>query len=154
MIPRAAATAPLRGSLLGLALLVAACGNGGGAATDIPPVPSSHDPKGADLVEGAVVAATETSGGIRLNKIVHVDDFPAPLDYEFHMIAYDPKARTWEEASRMWKNKDRQLSIIVPHFSVRRMDFMVRDYRVLYVEKVTPEELAPYEASKRTYADP
>lgn len=139
--------------VLALSALVAACGkgDGSGAASDIPPIPASHHPKGEDLVEGAVVAATETSGGIRLNKIVHVDDFPAPLDYEFHMIAYEPKAKTWEEAARMWKNKE--VKVIVSHFSVRRADFMVRDYRVLYGEKVTPEERAPYESSKRTYPD-
>lgn len=136
--------------LLATLVLAAACGKGeGSAASDIPPIPATHHPKGEDLVEGAVVAATETSGGIRLNKIVHVDDFPLPLDYEFHMIAYDPKAQTWEEAARMWKNKE--VKVIIPHFTVRRMDFMVRDYRVLGVEKLTPEELAPYEASKRTY---
>jgi hypothetical protein len=135
--------------LLSLALLACACGKGEGSASDIPPIPASHDPKGLDLVQGAVIAATETSGGIRLNKIVYVDDFPLPLDYEFHMIAYDPKAQTWEEAARMWKNKE--VKVIIPHFSVRRTDFLVRDYRVLYNEKVTPEEKAPYEASKRTY---
>lgn len=141
--------------LLALTVAVAAgCGKGdGGAATsDIPPIPASHHPKGEDLVEGAVVAATETSGGIRLNKIVHVDDFPPPLDYEFHMIAYEPKAQTWEESARMWKGKEAK--VIIPHFTVRRMDFMVRDYRVLFVEKITPEERAPYEASKRTYPSP
>jgi hypothetical protein len=138
--------------LLALAACAAACGKGENSASDIPPIPASHDPKGADLIEGAVIAATESSGGVRLNKIVHVDDFPAPLDYEFHMIAYDPKAQTWEEAARLWKSPD--LKIIIPHFTVRRGEFLKRDYRVLYQEKVTAEERAPYERSKRTYADP
>jgi hypothetical protein len=127
-----------------LSLLATGCKGG----DDLPPIPASHDPKGDDLVEGAVVAATETSGGIRLNKILHVDDFPLPLDYEFHMVAYDPKGATWEEAQRLWKNK--QVKPIVKHFIVRKAAFMERDYRVLFKEKPTPEELAPYEASKAT----
>jgi len=134
-----------RALLLFLAVLVHGC-KGDGGSSDLPAIPASHDPKGADLVEGAVVAATEASGGVRLNKIVFVDDFPLPLDYEFHMIAYDPKAQTWDEASRLWK--DKKVNVIVPHFVVRRTDFMVRDYRVLYNEKVTAEEKAPYEAAR------
>lgn len=153
-------TAPL---VIAAALSLAACGNKGDAGADIPPVPASHDPKGADLVQGAVVAATETNGGIRLNKIVHVDDFPLPLDYEFHMIAYEPKVQTWEEASHLWKDKkakvfdsaaqvtkETDLKVVVPHFIVRRDAFMTRDYRVLYVEKVTPEESAAYEHAKNS----
>lgn len=132
--------------ILALAVLANGCNDGKGATTDIPAIPTSHDPKGEDLVQGAVIAATETSGGIRLNKIVYVDDLPAPLDYELHMIAYDPKAQSWDEASHMWK--DKKVSVIVPHFIVRRPDFLVRDYRVLYNEKVTPEEKAPFEASR------
>ena len=44
---------------LAIAALAAAC-----EAT--PPVPAASDPDGKDLVEGAVVAATESSGGVRL----------------------------------------------------------------------------------------
>jgi hypothetical protein len=142
----------VRALLLALSVLACACGKGEGGASDIPPIPSSHHPKGEDLVAGAVVAAAEASGGIRLNKIVHVDDFPAPLDYEFHMIAYDPKAQSWEEAARMWKSKE--LKVIIEHFSVQRANFLVRDYRVLHVEKVTAEERKAYESSKRTFPGP
>jgi hypothetical protein len=141
-----------RRALVLLAVIALANGCKGDGASDIPPVPTSHDPKGEDLVQGAVVAATETSGGIRLNKIVYVDDYPLPLDYEFHMIAYDPKGQTWEETSRMWKEK--KVNVIVPHFVVRRVDFMVRDYRVLYVEKVTPEERAAYDHAKNSRSLP
>jgi hypothetical protein len=137
----------MRQHALFLVLAIVACGcKGEGSSSDLPAIPASHDPKGADLVDGAVLAATETAGGIRLLKIVHVDDYPLPLDYEFHMIAYDPKAQTWEEAARMWK--DKSVKVIVPHFSVRRVDFMVRDYRVLFNEKITPEEKAPYDAAR------
>jgi hypothetical protein len=132
--------------------LVALLGPASGCGDDLPPIPASHDPKGEDLVVGAVVAATETSGGIRLNKIIFVDDYPPPLDYEFHMIAYEPKAQTWEEAQRMWKNK--QVEIIVKHFTVRRIDFMVRDYRVLFKEPVTPQEKAYYDEAKPRYPVP
>ena len=131
-----------------LLALLAACSSG----DDLPPIPTSHDPKGADITVGAVLAATESSGGVRLNKVIFVDDYPPPLDYEFHMTAYDPKASTWEEAARMWKKK--QVSVIVPHFTVRRTDFLTRDYRVLFKEDITPEEKARYEASKTRYPVP
>ena len=105
-----------------------------------------------DLVEGAVIAAVETNGygpgTTRLLKIVHVDDFPAPLDYEFHMIAYEPKGNTWEECARLWK--DKQVKVIQDHFIVRKVDFMTRDYRVITKEPITPEERAPYEKSRQT----
>ncbi|MBK8252178.1 MAG: hypothetical protein IPK82_05860 [Polyangiaceae bacterium] len=132
-----------------LALTFALGCSSGDASSGLPPIPSSHDPKGADLEAGVVIAATEASGGVRLNKILHVDDFPPPLDYEFHMMAFDPKANSWEEAANMWKNK--QVNVIIKHFTVRRSDFLTRDYRVLFKEPLTAEEKQIYEASKRTY---
>jgi hypothetical protein len=136
-------------TVLVLAALASACGD---ASSDIPPIPASHHPKGEDITVGTVLAATENSGGVRLNKVIFVDDYPPPLDYEFHMVAYDPKAQTWEEAARMWKKK--QVSVIIQHFTVRRTDFLTRDYRVLFKEDVTPEEKAVYEASKNRYPIP
>lgn len=135
--------------LVVLTALVTSCGDG---SSDIPPIPTSHHPKGEDLTVGTVLAATETSGGVRLNKIIFVDDYPPPLDYEFHMIAYDPKGQTWEEVARLWKEK--KVNVIVQHFTVRRIDFLTRDYRVLFKEPVTPEEKAVYEASKNRYPVP
>lgn len=133
--------------LAALTGLTTACkSDGSGSGAGAAPVPSAHDPNGEDLVQGAVLAATETNGGMRLNKIVYVDDLPAPLGYEFHMIAYDPKGQSWDEAARMWREK--KVSVIVPHFVVRKVDFMVRDYRVLAVEPVTAEEKAAFEASR------
>lgn len=136
----------VRALFLVLSALALGCSDG---RSDLPPIPASHHPEGEDIVVGAVLAATETSGGVRLLKVVFVDDYPKPLDYEFHMVAFDPKANTWEEAARMWK--DRQVNVIIPHFTVRRIDFLVRDYRVLFKEPVTPEEQAAYEASKPKY---
>ncbi len=134
--------------LLGLHLFVFGCSSG----SDIPPIPTSHHPKGEDIVEGVVLAATETSGGSRLYKVVHVDDYPPPIDYEFHMIAYEPKAQTWEEAARMWK--DKKVTVAKKHISVRRVNFLTRDYRILFTEPVTPEERKPYEESKIKYPVP
>lgn len=113
-----------------------------------PLVPASADPKGKDLVKGAVVAAAESSGGIRLYKIVHVDDYPPPIGYELHMIAYDPKAPTFEEAAKLWKKKD-GLKVALDHVHVQITPFLQRDRRVLLVEPVTDEEMKPYLRSKR-----
>jgi len=113
-----------------------------------PPVPASSDPQGKDLVKGAVVAAAESSGGIRLYKIVHVDDYPPPIGTELHMIAYDPKVDTFQDAALLWKRKQ-GLKIIVDHVHVQISPFLTRDHRVLLQEPVTDEELAPYKKSKR-----
>src|SRR5690348_8182076 len=69
------------------------------------PVPSASDPDGKDLVKGAVVAAAESSGGYRLYKIIHVDELPEPAGPEYHMIAYDPKTPTLQDAANLWKYK-------------------------------------------------
>lgn len=112
------------------------------ACKSTPTVPASSDPDGKDLVEGAVVAATETSGGVRLYKIVHVDDLPEPLGYEYHMIAYDPKATSFETAAQLWGSPEKQVALA--HIEVRKIHFMPREHRVLKVESVSPAELAPY----------
>lgn len=138
-----------------LVLFASGCDGGKGSGAQpaaLPPIPTAHDANGADLVEGAVIAAVETNGvgagTTRLLKIVHVDDFPLPLDYEFHMIAYEPKGNTWEECARLWR--DKKVKIIQDHFIVRKVDFMTRDYRVIAVEPVTPEEKAPYDKARNT----
>lgn len=126
-----------------LLLLLALAGSLCTASCDKPaPVPDSSDPQGKDLVEGAVVAATETAGGIRLYKIIHVDDYPDPIGYEYHMIAYEPKAATFQEAADLWRK--RELKVVLPWMTVSHVGFIKRDHRVLTVEKVTDAEIEPY----------
>ncbi len=121
---------------------------GVGCNSEGPPVPVASDPQGNDLVAGAVVAAAESSGGIRLYKIVHVDDYPDPIGYELHMIAFDPKVQTFQEASGMRANRKEQMKVALDHLSVQKHLFIKRDHRVIANEPVTPEELAPYQKSK------
>jgi hypothetical protein len=113
------------------------------------PVPSSSDPEGKDLVKGAVVAAAESSGGIRLYKIVHVDDYPEPAGPEYHMIAYDPKTPTFQEAANLWKHRRGEVKVALDHIFVRMVNFIKRDHRVLFVEPVSDEEMAPYLKARR-----
>jgi hypothetical protein len=108
------------------------------------PVPASSDPQGKDLVKGAVVAAVESSGGVRLYKIIHVDDYPDPIGYHLHMIAYDPKPATFQEAANVWKYKRGTLNVALDWMNVAQAAFIKRDHRVLVVEPVTDAELAPY----------
>lgn len=108
------------------------------------PVPASSDPHGKDLVEGAVVAAVESSGGVRLYKIIHVDDFPDPIGYHLHMTAYDPKPSDFQEAANMWKHKRKSFTVAKDWMDVALVLFIKRDHRVLSVEPVTDEEKAPY----------
>lgn len=131
--------------LAGFAALIAAatgCRTEGDA-----PALTAPDPAGKDLVVGAVVAATEKSGGVRLYKIVHVDDYPDPIGHEYHMIAYDPKVPSFEEAPKAWKSGG--LRVIDDHVLVRFVDFRKRDRRVVAVEPVTDEERKPYLQSRR-----
>ncbi|MRG95959.1 hypothetical protein [Polyangium spumosum] len=113
------------------------------------PVPASSDPEGKDLVTGAVVAAAESSGGVRLYKIVHVDDYPEPAGPEYHMIVYEPKAPTFQDAANMWKYKRNEVTVKLDHIFVRLVNFGKRDHRVLFVEPVTDEEKAPYLKARR-----
>jgi hypothetical protein len=112
------------------------------------PVPTSSDPTGKDLVEGAVVAAVEASGGVRLYKIVHADDYPDPAGPEYHMIAYDPKVVSFQDAANLWKFKRGEVKVTLNHILVRMVNFIKRDHRVLTVEPVTDEEKAPYLKSR------
>lgn len=119
------------------------CGKGdAGSSITVPPVPATSDPEGKDLVEGAIVAAEEKVGGMRLYKIVHVDDFPDPIGWEYHLVAYDPKAPTFEEAAKIWAT--RSVKVAMPHLEVRQVHFLPRNHRVIAVEPVKDEERAAY----------
>jgi hypothetical protein len=108
------------------------------------PIPAA-DPKGKDLVAGAVVAATtsaETTPGIRVYKILHVDDYPDPIGFNLHLAAYDPKAPTFEDAREVRRRGG--MKMVNAHFEVRLADFLPRDHRVVAIEPLTEAELAPY----------
>jgi hypothetical protein len=112
------------------------------------PIPAP-DPDGKDIVAGAVVAAftlSEKEPGVRTYKVVHVDDYPQPVGYNYHLIAYDPKAPTFEDA-RDLRGRG-VLKVLMPHLEVRAADFLPRNHRVIGVEPVTPEERAPYERAR------
>ena len=126
-----------------MALCVGLSGTAVGCHRDAP-VPSSSDPTGKDLVEGAVVAAMESGGGVRLYKIVHADDYPDPAGPEYHMIAYDPKVVTFQDAANLWKFRRKDTKVALDHLLVRMVNFIKRDHRVLVVEPVSDEEKAPY----------
>ena len=145
-----AMSTPTRLVLLALALLGAAalpaCSKGSATEEAAPPIPASSDPAGKDIVEGAVIAAKESMGGIRLYKVTHVDDYPDPIGYEYHMIAYDPKSDTFEQAALTWKK--RETKVIFEHLVVRDIHFLPRDHRVVFVEPLTAAELATYTKSR------
>ncbi len=112
------------------------------ACNRAPPVPETSDPTGKDLVVGAVVAATEKAGGIRIYKIVEVEDLPAPFGRDLHMIAYDPKVQTFQEAAEL--RRKGELTVAMDHMMVRLVHFMPRDHRVISNEPVSDDERAPY----------
>jgi hypothetical protein len=126
----------------GILSLAPACSRGA------PPVPESSDPEGKDLVVGAVVAAAEQSGGIRLYKIVAVEELPEPLGPDLHMIAYEPKAQTFQEAAELRRKGG--MSVVKDHMMVRLANFMPRDHRVISHEAVSDEERAPYLRSRQS----
>ncbi|WP_437488334.1 hypothetical protein WME75_08540 [Sorangium sp. So ce1014] len=112
------------------------------ACNRAPPVPETSDPTGKDLVVGAVVAATEKAGGIRIYKIVEVEDLPPPFGRDLHMIAYDPKVQTFQEAAEL--RRKGELTVAMDHLMVRLVNFMPRDHRVISNEPVSDDERAPY----------
>jgi hypothetical protein len=105
---------------------------------DVPPVPASSDPAGQDLVPGAIVAAVEKSGGIRLYKVLELNWFPDPIGDELVMIAYEQKADTFEQARELWIKHE--LVVALPKVRVARHMFMRRDHRVIASEPVAPED--------------
>ncbi|WP_437591826.1 hypothetical protein [Sorangium sp. So ce1000] len=107
-----------------------------------PSVPETSDPAGKDLVVGAVVAAAEQSGGFRIYKIVEVEDLPKPLGPDLHMIAYDPKAQSFQEAAEL--HRKGKLTVAKDHMPVGLVYFLPRDHRVISNEPVSDEERAPY----------
>lgn len=103
-------------------------------------VPPSSDPNNADLVPGALVAATEKNGGVRLLKILRVDVMPEPLGVEYRMVAYDAVGKDFAEVARLRKKGG--YKPVVHNMQVRLVDFRTRDYRVLAVEPLTDAEKA------------
>ena len=124
-------------AVAGALALVAAC------KRQLPP----PDPDGKDLVAGAIVAATETVGGIRLYKITQLDPIPDPAGDEYHMVAYDPKATSWEDAAALYR--DKRLKVALPHILVRKVLFMTRDHRIVGAEAVTDDEKLAIRKSQR-----
>jgi hypothetical protein len=143
-----AMSTPTRLVVLALAVLGAsslpACSKGS-TEEAAPHIPASSDPKGKDIVEGAVIAAEESMGGIRLYKVTHVDDYPDPIGYEYHMIAYDPKCDTYEHCAVSWRKHE--ATVNYEHLVVREVAFLPRDHRVLFVEPLTEPERATYTKS-------
>ena len=123
--------------LAALALAPAACGRNGG-----PPPAASSDPEGKDLVEGAVVAAVEKTGGVRILKVVEVVYFPPPVGDELVMTAYDEMARDFQHASDLWATRrpSKQMTVALTKVRVHRQNFARRDYRIIANEAVTEEE--------------
>ena len=104
-----------------------------------PPVPASSDPQGNDLVEGAVVIATEKGGGVRIYKIREIKWFPNPMGEYLVMMAFDPKAEDFNGASKAWSRGG--LTVALATMEVAKHNFVKnRDYRVIATEKFTDAE--------------
>ena len=101
-----------------------------------PPVPSSSDPAGKDLVEGAIVLATEKSGGVRIYKIKKLKFFPDPIGWQLVMLAYNEKGNDLAHAADVWRKG--KLTVAVARVAVARHRFVSnRKYRVIAREPVT-----------------
>ncbi len=130
-----------------------ACSQGCSSSEEAAPhIPASSDPAGKDLVEGAVIASREGQGGIRLYKVTHVEELPEPLGTEYHMIAYDPKSDTFEQAAKIWQKHEAKVSF--EHLVVRDIHFLPRDHRVVFVEPLTDAERLTYTRSRDSRGNP
>jgi hypothetical protein len=121
---------------LGLSMLVVGCSKR--------PFPAP-DPEGHDIKQGSIVVALEKNGGYRIYKVQHVDDYPKPIGWEYHMLVYEPKASSFEEARDLWESK--KVKVLLDHIDVRAVHFLPRDHRIVDQETVTDEEMAPYKKS-------
>ncbi len=102
-------------------------------------VPASSDPNGKDLVEGAIVVATEKSGGVRIYKIRKIRYFPDPIGEELVMVAYNEKGNDFHHAAALYHQGG--LTIALTRVAVPRHRFARnRDYRILGKEPVTEAE--------------
>jgi hypothetical protein len=102
--------------------------------TRVLPDLDSRDADGKDLVVGAVVAAFESTGGVRLLKVIDVKFFPPPMSDALIMNAYDKKGNDFAEAFRLWRKGGLKLEGKV---DVQRHMFRKRNYRILRIEPVT-----------------
>lgn len=145
-MPIAAARRPtsqaLAFALAAFASCVGACESCNSAAAPAPTPLGSVGARGEALTVGTVVAATEKTGGVRLYKIKEVLFFPPPMSDELVMLAYDPKAESFDEAARMWREGRAGLTVALPTVRVARHLFIVRDQRIVGVEDVTAAELS------------
>jgi len=127
-------------ALLFVAVTTAACSGCESKSKAAPPVPASSDPTGADLVVGAIVAADEKSGGVRLYKVKETNWFPDPVGDELVMIAFREKGQDFKHAADLWHQ--RKLIVELPNVRVQRHMFRKRDYRVIAFEPVTDADKA------------
>jgi len=95
-------------------------------------------PEGKDVVKGAVLAAAEAPEGIRLYKVIEIEDLPPPIGDQYHLLAYDPKAKTFEDARALWR--EGKVAVVKDNVIARKVLFIKRDYRVIGVEGVSPDE--------------
>ena len=105
-----------------------------------PPVPASSDPTGNDLVVGSIVAAHESTGGVRLLKLLQVNFFPPPMADELVFVAYNEKGNTFQHAADLFAKG--KLTVAVAKVRVYRNMFRTRDYRVIAMRAVTPADLS------------
>lgn len=104
-------------------------------------MPASSDPEGNDLVVGAIVIATENTGGVRIYKLKETKYFPPPMGDEIVLLAFNEKGNDFAHAAALWHQ--RNLTVALENVRVPRSAFRKnRDYRVIATEPVTEAEKA------------
>jgi hypothetical protein len=121
-----------------LALTAMGCDGCRRSGSSASPPAGSADPQDKELVPGAIVAATEKAGGIRIYKLVEVNWFPDPMGEELVMIAYEEKADTFEQARTLWT--ERELTVVLPKVRVAKQNFVARDHRFIGSEPVSEQD--------------
>ena len=66
-----------------------------------------------------------------------VEDLPPPFGRDLHMIAYDPKVQTFQEAAELRRRG--KTTVAKDHLTVRLVNFMPRDHRVISNEPISDE---------------
>lgn len=99
---------------------------------------------GKDLVEGAIVAVATTAEpapGVRVYKVLQVHEYPPPFGCQLDLVAYDPKAPSFEEAAAARRRG--KMTVAMAKVEVPRYEFLKLDHRVVGVEPVSEQERHP-----------
>jgi len=128
---------------------LAGCGNSSPAT---PCHPASSDPQGKTWSRAQSSPRRRGAAANRLYKIVHVDDYPDPIGYEYHFIVYSRRPTSLVEAAKFWRQGT--VHVELDHIEVRQLEFMRATTASSRSRRSPRPRWAPYNKARRSYPIP